>query len=161
MSDRRGGNWTVVVGAVGITAILGIVVILLLMGSKKMPALAVEPTSVMVVLAAPTLTPTPTATPYYTPTPTSRPGLPTPSGEIKIGSFVQISGTSGAGLRLRSGPGLNYDSKFLGMDAEVFEVKDGPTEANGIQWWFLVAPYDQNRSGWAASNYLQIVNANQ
>jgi hypothetical protein len=43
------------------------------------------------------------------------------------------------------------------MDAEVFEVKEGPKEADGFTWWYLVAPYDTNRSGWAASKFLTVV----
>jgi beta-xylosidase len=36
----------------------------------------------------------------------------------------------------------------------VFRVDDGPQEADGYQWWHLVAPYDENRAGWAVVNYL-------
>jgi len=43
------------------------------------------------------------------------------------------------------------------MDAEVFEVKDGPKMADNFTWWFLEAPYDPGRSGWAAANYLKVV----
>jgi hypothetical protein len=43
------------------------------------------------------------------------------------------------------------------MDSEVFMVKDGPKDADGFTWWFLEAPYDPQRSGWAASNYLQVI----
>ncbi len=36
-------------------------------------------------------------------------------------------------------------------------MKDGPKEANGYIWWYIVAPYDQNRAGWAAANFLSVV----
>jgi hypothetical protein len=105
----------------------------------------------LVVIPAPTLTST-AAEPQLTLTPEGGTG-----NGIALGGFVQISGTEGEGLRLREGPGTNQALKFIGMDAEVFEVKDGPREVDGYTWWFLVAPYDKNRSGWAASNYLTLI----
>lgn len=157
MEQKKAGLWLVVLSALGVAIALLLIVLLILFTGRKNPEMALIPTSEMILVPAPTLTPSPTATQYHTPTATQRPGLPPAAGEIKIGDFVQITGTDGAGLRLRSGPGLNFEAKFLGMDAEVFQVKDGPTEASGIEWWYLVAPYDENRAGWAASNYLQIV----
>lgn len=107
----------------------------------------------MTVIPAPTMTPT-VPTPVVSPTPTA---IITADG-ITIGVFVQVSGTEGAGLRIRSGPGTSYDALFLGMDAEVFQVKDGPQESDGFTWWFLEAPYDPSRSGWASSAYLTVLN---
>lgn len=79
------------------------------------------------------------------------------TGGIQIGAYVQVTGTNGAGLRIRSSAGLNASINFYGMDSEVFLVKDGPEEADGFTWWFLVAPYDENRNGWAASDYLSLI----
>ncbi|MCL4825052.1 MAG: hypothetical protein KJZ57_12625, partial [Anaerolineales bacterium] len=85
-------------------------------------------------------------------------GTPTlPADAIVVGGYVQITGTGGDGLRLRSAPGLASEQLFLGEEAEVFQVKDGPKEANGYIWWYIVAPYDQNRAGWAAANFLSVV----
>ena len=39
-------------------------------------------------------------------------------------------------------------------DVEVFEVREGPQEADGHTWWYLVAPYDESRAGWAAAEFL-------
>ncbi len=102
---------------------------------------------------------TPTALPLPTATPSPEPNLPPspPPGVIAAGAFVQISGTAGEGLRLRSEPGLGGAVNYLGMEAEVFQVQDGPVEADGYTWWYLVAPYDATKQGWAASNYLQVV----
>lgn len=83
--------------------------------------------------------------------------VPLQSGEMGIGSFVQITGTGGVGLNIRSGPGLSNDVQFLGYDAEVFEVRDGPVEADGLTWWYLVTPVDESRAGWAAADYLSVV----
>lgn len=78
-------------------------------------------------------------------------------GEIGIGVYVQISGTQGTGLRVRIEPGLNTDSLFLGYDDEVFKVVDGPRQVDGYTWWKLSATYDATRSGWAAQDYLVVI----
>lgn len=98
--------------------------------------------------------PTATQVPTSTITPTF---APLQSGEMGIGSFVQIVGTEGAGLNIRSAPGLNSEVQFLGYDAEVFEVRDGPVETDGLTWWYLVTPVDESRAGWAAASYLSVV----
>lgn len=78
-------------------------------------------------------------------------------GTIAINTYVQITGTDGDGLRLRVSPALTSDPLFLGFDSEVFLVIDGPIQADGYTWWYLKAPYDQTRSGWAVVNYLSYV----
>jgi len=105
------------------------------------------------LIAAPTLTP---SAPSRTATPTSTPAGPIVDG-IGLGMYVQISGTGGDGLRLRSGPGKSNDPRFLGYESEVFLVKDGPKYADELTWWFLEAPYDKGRSGWAAAQFLSVV----
>jgi hypothetical protein len=111
----------------------------------------------MTVIAAPTSTPDlglstqtpPPLPPTITPTP-----LP---GTIAVGAFVQISGTEGQGLRLRGGPSLSNDQLFLGYDSEVYQVVDGPVDADGHTWWKLTAPYDATRTGWAVQDYLTFI----
>jgi hypothetical protein len=100
-----------------------------------------------------TIIPPSTATPtaILVPTPV---GTSTPAGQIGVGSYVQITGTEGAGLRIRKAPGQNGDTVFLGEEAETFQVKDGPQQADGHTWWYLVAPYDSTRAGWAAADFL-------
>jgi hypothetical protein len=106
------------------------------------------------VIAAPTSTSSAPATPTIDPfAPT-----PAPTG-IALGNYVQISGTEGQGLRIRSEPGLNGNFEFLGYDSEVFVVKDGPKQADGFTWWYVVAPYDETRAGWAAADFLTYVPA--
>lgn len=107
----------------------------------------------MTVIAAPTITPSPLPS-YGTATPSPAPVV----DGITVGSYVQINGTDGQGLRLRSGPGTSNPPRFLGMDTEVFQVKDGPKTSDGFTWWLLEAPYDPSRTGWAASQYLMLVN---
>jgi hypothetical protein len=106
-----------------------------------------------------TMIPAPTHTPNATAAPAIDP-LTTPTlaaGAIGIGSYVQISGTEGEGLRIRVTPGLNSETVFRGEEAEVFLVKDGPQTADGYTWWYLVAPYDETRAGWSAADFLAVV----
>ncbi len=95
-----------------------------------------------------TLSPTVVPTPEVT---------STPEGQIGIGAYVQITGTQGAGLRIRKDAGQSGETVFLGEEEETFVVKDGPKEADGFTWWYLVAPYDDTRAGWAAADYLAAV----
>ena len=114
-------------------------------------------TAVMNLIPAPTdtlLVPTSTVTP----TPEANHLLPPPGGAgITIGVLVQISGTGNDGLRIRTEPGLQGQVKFVGIEAEVFQVKDGPREIDGYTWWLLVAPYDETLNGWAVGDYLQLI----
>ena len=105
-----------------------------------------------------TMIPAPTATSSAPATPTIDPFAPSPTpAGLAIGSYVQISGTEGQGLRIRSKPGLDGEFVFLGYDSEVFVVQDGPQTVDGYIWWYLVAPYDNTRVGWAASDFLTFI----
>lgn len=111
--------------------------------------------AVMTLIPGPTSTPLipPTATISLLPVPTST-AMP---NTIAVNVYVMITGTEGSGLRMRSAPGLQSEQLFLGNDSEVFKVKDGPVLADELTWWYLEAPYDVSRVGWAASNYLTVV----
>ena len=111
-------------------------------------------TADVTVISAPTSTSSAPATPTIDPFAPS----PTPTG-LAIGSYVQISGTEGQGLRIRSAPGLDSEFVFLGYDSEVFVVQDGPQTVDGYVWWYLVAPYDATRVGWAAADFLAFIPA--
>ncbi len=150
-------NLWVLVGAVVVGALLlGLVVcwmtiFLPLTNENNAPAAALTiipaPTATVSGFELPTDTPPPSETPAPTPLP----------GTIVQGAFVQITGTGGDGLNLRSEPGLNSEVRYLGLESEVFVVRDGPQEADGLIWWYLVGFYDESRNGWAASNYLEII----
>lgn len=146
-------NLKVILGALGIAGLLILITIFSIGWTKPNPArtFGFAPADLTVI-------PPPTATPNVTPTFTPDPliyGTPTLApDEIGVGGYVQITGTDGEGLRLRADPGLNGTPVFLGYDEEVFEVRDGPQEADGYTWWYLVAPYDETRAGWAASDFL-------
>ena len=114
-----------------------------------------HPTPVIVVIPAPTATPT--LNPLILPTSTPLGAGEQSVGGLFIGMYVQISGTGVEGLRFHSTPGLNSSSLFYGAESEVFLITKGPETADGHTWWYLTAPYDQNRSGWAVMDYLSPV----
>jgi len=148
--------WTIL-GTIGVFAALLAVWGLVIRGLTNNQISAIVPTAVVQVIPAPTSTSPSVAT--IPPTPTTKPELSTPeaNSQIKIGDYVQISNTGGDGLRVRSGPGTSNPPLFLGKESEVFKVTDGPKESDGYVWWNLAAPYDANRKGWAASNFLSVV----
>ena len=114
-------------------------------------------TAQMMIVPAPTYTPPlPTAEP--TPEPTATPLVPPtpPPADVQVGQLVQISGTGVDGLRLRADPGLQGKILFVAIEAEVFQVEDGPREVDGYVWWYLVSPYQADYKGWAVANYLAV-----
>jgi hypothetical protein len=144
-------NWWTVAGALGIAGCLLLATLVSVgwLNARKAPPLGFVPADLTVIPPS-TSTPSPTVVP--TPAVTS-----TPIGQIGIGAYVQINGTQGAGLRIRKDPGQNGETVFLGEEEETFVVKDGPKQADGYTWWYLVAPYDETRAGWAAADYLAAV----
>lgn len=114
-------------------------------------------TAILVILPAATLTPTAEGGLAATPGGPDQTLPAPPPGEITLGSYIQVTGTGGAGLRLRDQPGLNSAIRMVVSEAEVFLVQEGPVDLDGYLWWRLVGPFDDTRQGWAASNYLTIV----
>lgn len=118
-------------------------------------AIVHEPTPYVNIIPAPSESATIDISKIIT-TPTTKP-LVVING-ISIGSYVQIFGTENTGLRLRERPGLQTNIVFIASESEVLEVLDGPMDVDGKTWWFLAAPYDPNRKGWAVNNYLIPIN---
>jgi len=148
-------NRYVILGAIGFAGLL-LLITLIVIGWTS-PRFSPE---VGFVPADLTMIPAPTHTPSAAVTPTNDPLIATPTlatDVITVNGYVQISGTEGEGLRIRTQPGLNAETVFRGEEAEVFVVKDGPQTADGYTWWYLVAPYDDTRAGWAASDFLAVV----
>src|SRR5512133_1861565 len=122
-------NRSVIFGAIGFAG--GFIIIALIVIGFNSPRLSPD---VGFAPADLTLIPAPTHTPNVTPMPTIDPSLVTPTlapGAIGLGGYVQVSGTEGEGLRIRSAPGLNSDTGFFGGESEVFIVRDGSSVADG------------------------------
>ena len=155
MNARDLFNRRVIFGAILFAAVL-LLITAISLGWTTAP----RPSDVGFAPADLTVIPAPTGTSGAPPTPTIDPfASPTAQAGIAIGNYVQITGTEGDGLRIRSEPGLNGNPDFLGYDSEVFLVQDGPREVDGYTWWYLVAPYDDTRAGWAASDFLSYIPA--
>ncbi len=129
----------------------GLVVVIVLARPPFVPVHP-EPTAVITLIPAPT--PTATAMMDLFSSPTSTPERGVVIDGIGKGLYVQISGTGGDGLRLRATASTSGEVRFLGYESEVFLVTDGPKNADGYIWWYLTAPYDESRSGWAVAEYL-------
>ena len=161
-------NIKVILGAFAIASVLLCVTLAYLLWMQPAASLP-NPSAVAsgqapgLVSAALTVIPAPTSTPrYVAPTLTPLPPAPAASstplpGAFALGVYVQISGTEGQGLHLRAQPGLDSSPLDLGYDSEVFQITGGPQQADGYTWWYLTAPYDQSRSGWAVQDYLSVI----
>ncbi len=148
-------NWLpLIIGFIITILVLGVIFILLIFLPNKQTS--DDKTALITIIPASTSTPMIGLT--FVPTPTLIVTEVTVSNDkFQLGDFVQITGTSGEGLRLRSEPGRSFSVNFIGLDAEVFEVIDGPVEEDGYIWWYLEAPYDKTRNGWSVDEYLQLV----
>jgi hypothetical protein len=142
-------SWKVLLGAVGLALISFIILSTLLWVSKPEQTVVDQGTAIVIMIPAPSPTPLVSA-PTTIPTAGSDPVDAIQSGEIKIGSYVQVTGTAGTGLRLRMEPSLNSEIRLLGSE-------DGPRQAKGYTWWYLVGPYDDARHGWAVQDYLVVI----
>jgi len=114
------------------------------------PTVEITPT---VTPALPTVAPFPTATP--TPKPTPTPSVPT---EIEVGGYVKVIGAEADGLRFRWGPGMDTVTKKFIEDGAILKVLDGPEEADGLTWWRLEDPEEEDadlKIGWAADDWLK------
>jgi hypothetical protein len=110
-----------------------------------------QPTAIILVIPAPSATPIPAATePLPLETDTNQEG-------ISVGNSVKIIGTGAEGLRLRKGPGIDQDILFIALESSIFIVKDGPQQIDNYTWWYLEGVTEPTKNGWAASNYLQVV----
>lgn len=147
----------VILGGIGVAFLLLGVFLATMFSLRAKPETKPLGTAVLYVIPAPADTkPAPSPTATQTPEPVDQPVPPGGEG-VSVGALVQISGTGQDGLRIRMDPGLSGQIKFLGIEAEVFQVKDGPRQADGYTWWFLEAPYDATLNGWAVGDFLQVI----
>ena len=138
----------VAAGALAVVALLGL-------GAATRAAGVVQQIAAPAILRVPRPSPTSTPAPTQPPEPTATAIPSGPPGSIGPGDLVEVFGTSGGGVRLRSSASLEGLVNGLGMDSDVFQIEDGPVEAEGHTWWYLVNPYDTSRQGWAVAEYLR------
>ena len=151
---QRGGCVWAAAGAFVGVFVLGF--LLLLTGLARRGAVGfAEP--VVTVLPRATVTAAVLVAPSPTPTEeTAQPSPPSDPGRITVGLIIEVFGTEGDGLRLRESPGTAGAIRVLAGESEVFSVQDGPVEADGRTWFYLVSPSDATRAGWAVTDYLRL-----
>jgi hypothetical protein len=148
----------VILGSIVVAGVLFGATFLLVWFTRPASSAQIPATPIMVVIPAPSATP-PAATAAPTVDSTGTPPVPPApaAGTLEKGAYVQISGTGGDGVRVRAEPGLQNNTLFVALESEVFQIDDGPRQADGYTWWHLLAPFDATHNGWAVSNYLSVV----
>jgi hypothetical protein len=130
---------------------------ILVMRPAASPSDLASASAIFTIIPAATSTPhaqPPTVTPFP-PTPTTSP-TPAP-GTFAVGVYVLVTNTGGEGLNIHSSASISSKVLFSGNDAEVFQIAEGPVDAEGFTWWRLTASYDATRTGWAVQNYLSVI----
>ncbi|MEA1978758.1 MAG: hypothetical protein U9N80_12765 [Chloroflexota bacterium] len=147
----------------GLGVVLGVITLFVLIALgyfTRQAQVSLPPaTPILILMNAPTSSitmtpPTETVEPENTSTPTLSPEA---SGSLSLGRLVEVFGTEGDGLRMRDNVGLDSKIVFIAVESEVFELRDGPVQKDGYEWWFLVNPYNLDKTGWAVSTYLRAI----
>lgn len=116
----------------------------ILMTATPQPGIApqIQPPATYVMLG-PTLPP-----PLITTTPES----------VAVGKLVTVIDVGDQQLNVRDVPGVMGSSiVFRSPEGTRFMVIEGPNLVDGLTWWHIQDPSNSTRTGWAASNYLQVV----
>jgi len=99
------------------------------------------------------LTPTDAITPTSTVVLTvGTPPATTPPTEIRPGALVVVTGTGGAGLRLRELATTDAQVVAMAREGTVLTVLEGPEDADGYTWWKVRTP--DGEEGWGAADWL-------
>jgi hypothetical protein len=153
---RPGCAWAAAGAAAGLLVLAAVLAVTAVSRRANMQMQAVAPVVTLLPRPSPTemVPPSATVLPTETPQPSTAPDSST--GRIDVGLIVEVYGTEGDGLRLRASPGTAGSIQLLADESEVFAVQDGPVEADGRSWFYLVSPSDASRAGWAVSDYLRL-----
>jgi hypothetical protein len=154
-NERSGWAWAAAGGAAGAGLLAGLVIVTAVARGAGERHLAAP---VVTVVPRPTETVAVVVPPSLTPADTPLPPAPANPGSIRVGGLVEVVGTEGDGLRLRQDPSTTGTILTLAGESEVFTVQDGPRDADGRTWFYLVSPSDAARAGWAVADYLRAAN---
>jgi hypothetical protein len=159
-SARR--EWAWIAGGLALGALALAAIVLGTGLARPTPGEGAPADPLVTLVFVPSATPTRPTSPTAVAGPTSTP-IPTIDPEaaidFSIGDLVEVFGTGGDGLRLRTSPSLEAAILVLGVESEVFEVVGGPEYADGYVWVRLVNPCDSAKNGWAVSSYLRRLGA--
>jgi hypothetical protein len=111
--------------------------------------------STLAAIATPTIPPVVTLEPTITPTPTNTP-IPVAPKNLAPNVYAQVTGTEGAGVSLRGGPGTNNGRLKIAPEGSILLILDGPREDENLQdfiWWFVRDA--EGDEGWVVQDYLE------
>lgn len=147
--------WTSIGVIVGAFA-LGLLFVIVSLGRMSQSGALMEPEITVIVppTSTPDLLPSVTEDVDRENTPMGTPGAVL-GGDLEVGNIVEVYGTQGQGLSLRREPGLSSMIDEYGLEDEIYEIKGGPVNADGYNWWYLVNIYDNSKQGWAVGAYLR------
>jgi hypothetical protein len=77
---------------------------------------------------------------------------PTVARGIVVGAYVRVVNTGAIGLRMRTGPGLSYETVETLRDGDALAVIGGPESGDGFTWWQVQR---NGTAGWCASDWLE------
>ena len=74
--------------------------------------------------------------------------------DLQVGAEATVN--ADAGLRVRSGPGTNFDPVIMLPAGTVVLVIDGPQRADTYTWWQIrfQSPEGEELEGWVAGDFL-------
>ncbi len=104
--------------------------------------------------STPTIPPVVTLPPTETPppTPTLPPAAPS---ELAPAIYAEVTGTEGAGVSMRAGPGTNNARLKVAGEGSVVLVLEGPREDENLgdfTWWLIRD--DEDTEGWVVQDFL-------
>jgi len=154
--QRPGCLWASAGAVGGLIVLAAVLALTAISRGAAAPSLSAPP--VVTLLPRPTATVAATAQPTPMPTDTPPPDAPDDGngGRVAVGSIVAVYGTEGDGLRLRADPSTTGTIRMLAGESEVFTVQDGPVDADGRTWFYIVSPSDAARAGWAVADFLRL-----
>ena len=152
---RSSWMWALAGGAAGVALLAVLLIVTAAARSAGERQLAAPVVTVVPRPSATVALPTP---PTPTSTTTPAPQAPADPSSIRLGGLVEVFGTEGGGLRLRQEPSTTGTILSLAGESEVFTVQEGPVEADGRTWFYLVSPSDAGRAGWAVAEFLRPAN---
>jgi hypothetical protein len=151
LRSRRRSQRQRILARAGRTLVWLLPVVLILGGGGYAAYTSLDPLhNLAASMPTPTRTPRPTLVPP-TPIPAA---TPTPELALRADGFAVISGTDGAKLRARSGPGTDQTIVARFSEGQRVRIVEGPQDASGLTWWRIEA---DNQRGWAAAAYLKPV----
>lgn len=77
---------------------------------------------------------------------------------VTVGLLVVVDGVGADELNVRDRAGvLGTAIQFRVRDGSVFQVVEGPQQADGFTWWRVQDTADPARTGWVVANYLKVI----